>query len=98
MASILHIVLNMKGHNNKTKVWYLDSDGRLLVKTRYGHTSWSRIVIENSRDGKEIRQGFEVHHKDDNHTNDSRENLVVLTKRQHQAHHNQNRRHRRDKT
>lgn len=67
------------------KVLYRGKDFRWYINCRGGkHEAWTRIVYQNTYlNGKEIPNGYDIHHKDKNPENDIPENLEIETRSEH---------------
>jgi hypothetical protein len=73
---------------NEGKVFGGGRGKRWRVYCREESVLWSRIVYQNYYlDGKEIPEGYEIHHKDGNHENDNIDNLEMLIKGEHRRLH-----------
>ena len=81
-----------KGKDLKLGFTYCKGENRWGIISRKGSIiKWSRIVKENELFNKLGEYfslaGYEIHHLDKNTVNDSLDNLIVLTKRQHSSLH-----------
>jgi hypothetical protein len=69
------------------KAFTTRGDGRVYVVGRdRSRTAWARIVMRDEL-GRELRPGEEVHHRNGDRTDDRRENLEALTRREHAQRH-----------
>jgi hypothetical protein len=73
--------------------WYCkNNDNGRITKHRYlvelNHELFDDMFFEKIGDWFYLKDGYEVHHKDLNHSNNNIENLQVLTKGEHVSLHN----------
>ena len=69
-------------------LWFDKSQGRWVVVSKKGTFYWANIVYKNFvLNGKEIPEGYVVHHINGDRTDDAPENLELMTKEQHASLH-----------
>mgnify|MGYP001579766990 CR=1 FL=1 len=67
---------------------------RWVVICRKGWEFWSRIIYQNDvLNGREILEGYEIHHRNENQEDDDIDNLEMLSKADHRRLHSLGRKH-----
>jgi len=76
--------------------WCQRKEGRWYVMGRdYRYYKWSRVVLENHL-GRELTSSEQVHHKNEDKSDDRPENLEIMSCAEHSRLHEAKRRHARE--
>lgn len=80
-------IAQYKRYENSKKGEYLNQDGYLRITTKENHIKLVHVVLMEKRLGRKLKKNESIHHADGNKTNNSDENLILMTTREHRALH-----------